>query len=1136
MKSLGLLKLRKTGFAMIRFILLTLLWMTYSTPVFAVGSIIASAILAQGTAAWIVSTVAFAINLVASSIISKAFAPDVPNNPRAEPAIGNRQQIPPAGNNKLPVVYGRAFVGGIITDMTITNNNQNIYWVIALSEVTNTENGGSGDAITFGKVYWGGKLCRFDDPDKPYRVTALFDESTGDSQDVEGYLDIYLYSNGSYTPTNSTLNAIDVLSIPELTYKWDATKLMTNCAFAIIRLRYSQSRNTTQLNQTKFEVINSRTATGDCLLDYLTSIRYGAAIPLASIDTASIDALNAYSNQSIVYTPYGGGTSYQKRFTFNGTVDTAENIMPNLQQMADCCDCLLRYSEITGLWGVVVQTPYAFPVMNINDTNMVSAITISPIDIANSFNIVEVKFPDSSANDAFNSVTYDLAVINPSLLFPNEPVNKQSVSLSLVNNSVQAQYIANRFLEAAREDLQMTVEINYIGLQLEAGDIVTVTNANYGWTDKLFRISKVVQKFGDDGQVTAALTLMEYNPQVYDDINITEFTPSPNSGIGSPITFGSIPAPYISNSLPNAANPAFSVYVTTSSSGITQYAEIWYSAYKFPTETQRIFAGTTEINSNGNPYDINTLMPPVQLFNIPAGNWYFFSRMVNSIASSDFSPASEIYKWRPTTFQYTERYLSVAYADDENGNGFSLSPRNKIYYGLYNQSTQTPSLTPSDYKWYIAEPNFGDNIYLVYINRTGRRFSFDTDFAIYAAGTAAFVPSTATQFDPSIWSALEDGINYIDLDVRTGQLIETGTTTVGTGEIAIVNNNDGKIVASLQQFLDFGGAPTLTGSAATITIDIYGRVLGFTTPDNFYFSEQNFVATAGQTVFTPTARAAGYIAGQDLILQNGCLLDPSEYTETTTTFTLAVGANAGDQISCISMRAVSIAAYYENLHINVLSTGTNTVTWDSANMPYQYINVGDILTFANTGTPTQYTVTAVNYTTQTITFSTNPTATAGAVIYRYRAAGSSYPVFSRYTTTMTSAGSYTPTDWALHSGYELVFLNGTAVNEQDYDISGNTITNFPATVTGNLTIIQFGENNLTTPIGTPSNTVVYTTTGQATYSATFAANAFNLYANGVFLIDTSDYTLGSGSYTFSITPTNSTTVLLQQTFASAGAA
>lgn len=1124
---------------MIKFLLLFIVWFTYTAPAFAVGSIIAGALLLTGVQAAIV---AFAINMVASMIISKIFAPNSPNQ-QVEPNVGNRQQVPPAGDNKLPVVYGSAWVGGIITDMSISEDNQDLYWVMALSEVTNSENGNTPDVFTFGDVYWGGKKCVFSTTaGETYKVTGLLDESTGLTQDVSGYMDIYLYRNGSYTPTNSTSSAISIMQTSGLVYTWDNNKLMSNCAFAIVHLKYSQSRNLVSLNQTRFQINNPRNSTGDCIQDYLTSTRYGAAISIDNIDTASMTALNTYSNASITYTTYSGGTSTQPRFKFNGTIDTAAKIMNNIQAMADCCDCLIRYSEITSLWGVIVQTPTNTIAMDINDSNMVSAIQISPIDLSNSFNIIEVKFPDSSAQDSFNSATFDLAVINPALLFPNEPVNKQSVSLVLCNNNVQAQYLANRFLEAAREDLQVQVDIDYTGLQLDAGDIVTVTNSNYGWVAKEFRIGKVTQKFNDSGQVTATLSLMEFNGAVYDDVNVTQFTPAPNTGIGSPITFGIVPPPYITTILPSAANPAFSVMVTSSTAGITQYAEVWYSNFQFPTSDQRIFAGITEVNANGDPYGQGVLMPAVQLFNIPAGNWYFFSRMVNSIASSDFSLASSVLQWRPATFQYTEQYLSVAYADSITGTGFTFNPRNKTYFGLYNQASGVPSNTASDYKWYLADPAFGSNIYLAYINYSNRKFGFDTDFATYAGGTdvagsgGAFVPTTASQFDFRIWSALPDGTNSIDLDRATGQTIITGMPSASAGQIAIQNTPDGQLVASLAEFLTFpDGAAQYTSSAATITVDIYGRIVGFAPPDNFYFNQQAFTATSGQTVFTPNARVSGYITGQDLIFKNGLLLDTSEYSETNTTFTLSVGANTGDIITCISMRAVASGNTYTTINLTVASSSTNTVVWDNVTMPWQLIDVGDIITFANTGTPTQYTVTGVNYSTYTITFATSVTVTAGATIYQYRASGSSYRVFSRWNFDLTSAGSYTPTTWNIHSAYELPFLNGTVMNEQDYDISSGAITNFPASATGKMTIIQFSANNLTTPTGTISNVVAYASSGVITYSFNFNPLSFALYINGCLMKNNTDYTTGTNNYTLTAN-TNGSSIMQQQTLSSVGAA
>jgi len=123
----------------------------------------------------------------------------------------------------------------------------------------------------------------------------------------------------------------------------------------------------------------------------------------------------------------------------------------------------------------------------------------------------------------------------------------------------------------------------------------------------------------------------------------------------------------------------------------------------------------------------------------------------------------------------------------------------------------------------------------------------------------------------------------------------------------------------------------------------------------------------------------------------------------------------------------------------------------------------------------------------------------------------------------------------LNSGYELLFLNGTIVNEQDYDIIDQTITNFPSIANGLLTVIQWSPNNLGVPNGDPVNIVQNTVIGQTTYSFGYQANAFNLYSNGALQVQGTDYTTGTGNYFLSNTPDTVTTVMVQQTFARTGA-
>jgi len=106
----------------------------------AVGAYVAGTILGLvGTAAIVVGAiVATGAAYVTSRIINGN--PNKGNNSAAG-SQGGRIQIPPATNNKIPVVYGSAYVNGIITDARLKSlggiNNDTMYYCVVLSEYTN---------------------------------------------------------------------------------------------------------------------------------------------------------------------------------------------------------------------------------------------------------------------------------------------------------------------------------------------------------------------------------------------------------------------------------------------------------------------------------------------------------------------------------------------------------------------------------------------------------------------------------------------------------------------------------------------------------------------------------------------------------------------------------------------------------------------------------------------------------------------------------------------------------------------------------------------------------------------------------------------------------------------------------------
>jgi hypothetical protein len=1082
----------------------------------------------------------FVVSFGLSQIVSRIFAPDSSSNQAVDNGV--RQQVPPSTTNSIPVVYGDAYMGGSFVDAALSTDAKTMYYVLAISHIS--PNGQFSFDQT--EMYWGDRKITFDGTDQT-KVVSLTDSASNVDTKVNGNLFIALYKSteaGVITSVNGAALPTTYMGGSDLPVelRWAASnRQMNGLGFAIVKMNYNREAETTNMQTLTFSVshyLNGSGAAkpGDVWYDYITNEKYGGAMPADLVDATSATALNTYSDGLIPYTDTTGAQT-QPRYRINGVLDTGQSCLNNINSIMIVCDSWNQYNAAQGQWSIVINkeasTAYAF-----DDDSIVGEIRVSAYDITSSVNQIEAEFPSGQNRDQSDFVYYETPA---GLLYPNEPINKQSVQFAMTNDSVQAQYLATRILEQAREDLIVSFSTAYVGIQVDAGDVVTVTNSSYGWTNKPFRVMRVSEVSLPDGNLGASFELNEYNAQVYDDQDITKYIPAPNSDLPDPSFFGPIPAPTVASSFPSAVVPSFNVQPSMGTASFATYAEIWYSAFSTPTATQILLGGTTSLPSNGVPYAVGQTLPTVNLA-IPAGNWYLFSRLVNPIANSEYSPASTVFAWRPTTFQYVDRYIAVAYADNATGtSGFSFDPRNKAYYGLYNNVTANGGTDPTLYKWYLSPVNFGtsaDN-YLLYANRSNRKFSFAVGNAGYVNLGGSFVPSETSVYDSTVWSGLIDpsgGVqSFIDLDQSTGQVIINGFSSPNQndGFLSITNNTSGQMRVNLQQFLNFGsGIYTKSFTAATLTVDVYGRVIGFLEQDEFFYTETVYTATAAQTTFSNT-----HTVGWILVFRNGVLLDTSEYSETSTTVVMATACAAGEVIVVFYMRGVSTAASYVQTNMTIASSTSNTITYNNA--PWQIINVGDNLTFTDTGTPTQYAVQSINTTTKVITFTTTIAgATAGNQVFIARAAGSSYAPFSRYSENLTAATTYTPTTWAIQNGAESIYVNGLQINEIDYNITGLAIDGFPAPLTGNMTVILFAPNNLNVPASNVVNVTAYSTAGQTTYPFTSNPLSLEIYANGALLAQGAsyDYTASSANYILTTAFNNNLTLLNQQTFARDGAA
>ena len=562
---------------------------------------------------------------------------------------GGRVQIPPATENKIPVVYGSAFVGGPITDAKISTDQKTMWYVVALAEHTDTT---VGSGYTFGDIYYDGKLVAFSSGAAVASLTTNTTPAQTDTR-MAGNLFIYLFTNGSSSGVNTGgQTAYDILSDPEIPVgqRWTSTDAMTNCAFAIVKVIYNADKGVTNLGSLQCQLTNTVDKPGDVILDYMLNTRYGCAIPLARIDTTSLTALNTYSDQNITY--YQGATPLtQPRYRINGPLDTAQNCLNNLQILVDGCDSWLQYSELTGTWKVVINQSYTdYTTLNnlflVDDSNLISGVQIQPIDLNETYNQIEVAYPNRNIKDQTDYQILDLtdpttAWYDPTLLSPNEAINRLNITLPVVNEAVQAKYLAVRRLLQSREDIGVSFTLDYSGIQIEAGDVIRITFAKYGWTNKLFRVSNVTEEKDQNGNLFASIQAFEYNDTVYADNAIQDYVPEFNTGLTDPNVLGAPTAPIPADgpTQPDGTK-SFTLSSNVPASGTVLYMDFNYGNTSNVQQHKRyssLAAGA------GNIWAANQTLT-TSIVDLPAGNYYFSATARNKFAGNT-SPASNVFAW-----------------------------------------------------------------------------------------------------------------------------------------------------------------------------------------------------------------------------------------------------------------------------------------------------------------------------------------------------------------------------------------------------------------------------------------------------------------------------------------------------------
>ena len=589
----------------------------------------------------------FAVSFAASTLVTRIFGQDPPS----QVDNGVRQQIPPSSTNSLPVVYGDAYLGGVFVDAVLSIDQKTMYYVLAISNIS--PNGQFSFDTT--KFYYGDRLVTFDGTDHT-KVVSLTDGVPNVDTKVNGYLYINLYTSnaaGTITNVNGSQAPSVVMGGSDIAtaQQWPAThRQMNGLAFAIVKMVYSQSANTTSFSPLTFHVAHYLNGAGcakpgDVLQDYLVSPIYGGAVLTANVNATTCADLNTYSDVMLPYTPSGGGTATQPRYRINGVLDTGQTVLNNVDKILTACDSWLAYQSTTGQWSPVINQAVGMFIYNyavFNDTNILSEIKITAQDLTASINQIEVSYPFKDNKD---QPAFIYQQIPSGSLYPNEPVNKFTTKFDMVNNSVQAAYLANRILLQSRTDLIVSFSTAYTGIQNDAGDVIAVTNADYGWSAKLFRITKIQEAALADGNLGAQLTATEYDATVYYDSSWTATTPAPANGVTSPYFFSALAAPTIGNYLPNANPPTFAVTCVFPTTGRCTGATLYYTTSTTPAATDWT-VWVTQTSAENTAYTPGSSIVFSNII-LPTANYYFAFQVSNDIATSALSATSAVTNWIP---------------------------------------------------------------------------------------------------------------------------------------------------------------------------------------------------------------------------------------------------------------------------------------------------------------------------------------------------------------------------------------------------------------------------------------------------------------------------------------------------------
>ncbi len=295
-----------------------------------------------------------------------------------------------------------------------------------------------------------------------------------------------------------------------------------------------------------------------CALDY-TIAGFGFEAPLAEVhETSWVGAANICDEAVALK---AGGT--QDRYDCNGAFQTDDKPLAIMDDLLTAMAGTLVYQQ-GAFRGYAAAATVASGTLDESDLRGDLRVVPRP-SRSESFNAVRGSFVD--ADDGF-LVTDFPPLTNAAYQTEDAGIQVfKEIELPFTNNKARAQRIGNLHLHRARQGITVQFPAKLSKFALAPWDVVTVSIARLGWSNKEFRVLEWA--LSEDGGVD--LTLQEEAAAVYAwDPEVDEIVsdPAPDTNLPDPFTVA----------VPGAPTIAEELFITTQSSGVKARALVSWAA------------------------------------------------------------------------------------------------------------------------------------------------------------------------------------------------------------------------------------------------------------------------------------------------------------------------------------------------------------------------------------------------------------------------------------------------------------------------------------------------------------------------------------------------------------------------------